>query len=56
MCVLLKTPVKYKLCILPDDSEHIFYAIRVITSPQSSMSESVIQKLNCKTTFSIGPI
>lgn len=47
MCVVLKTPIKYTLCTLPDGSVHVFYNVRVITAPHPSMPESIVQKLNC---------
>ncbi len=51
MCVLRKTPLKDELCTLPDESAHILYTVRIIYSPQPSMSERserIIQKLDCR--------
>ena len=39
--------MKYRLCTLPDDANHIFYNIRVITESQPSMPDDVVAKLDC---------
>jgi hypothetical protein len=55
MCVTLSSPFVYRKCTLKDTSPHIYYNTRVITIPQPSMSESVINKLDCKNEKTASP-